>query len=525
MKKQCSKIYYLLTLMIVPLMMLIASPVHAQSDTVRLAVGVDDIGTLDPHFATKIGESPIVRMIYESLLRHTPGEINIEKIQPSLARSWKLEKDKLTWTFYLQEGVQWHEGYGEFTAEDVKFSMDRILDKKTGSPFRKKLAAVESVTVVSPYVVQIKTKKIVPDFPAMMIDDQQGLIFSKKAFAKLGKDIKYHPIGTGPFKFNNYKPRESFTLVANTEYWRGKPKLSKVVVSFIPDNSTRELALRSGEVDAINLPAKQQWIDRLRKSGMDVNLTSPANMFVLHFNMTMKPLDDINVRKALCHAVNRDEIIAFLGKDIAKAEFSPVPTGYVGHTSDVARYKHSTAKAKSLLKKAGYADGFTMEMNISNSNIYLPPMQVIQEQWKKIGVTLKLNVVDHSTYHKMIRQDLNPVVIYGAYRYPLTGDIYLNQFYHSESIVGKSTAIINFSHYGEVLDGVDQLIDDARFEIDVKKQKQLWIKAQQQIKRDAVSFPLFTRVYAMAKSKNLDLGFIQKSYSFYDIKETSVIKK
>lgn len=129
----------------------------------RLAVGVDDIGTVDPHFATKIGEVPIVRMVYESLLRHPAGEINIEEIEPSLAEKWAVESDKLTWTFHLRKGVQWHEGYGEFTAEDVKFSLERLMDEKVGSPFRKNLAAIESVTVVDPYTVKIKTKNPVPD--------------------------------------------------------------------------------------------------------------------------------------------------------------------------------------------------------------------------------------------------------------------------------------------------------------------------------------------------------------------------
>jgi peptide/nickel transport system substrate-binding protein len=293
----------------------------------------------------------------------------------------------------------------------------------------------------------------------------------------------------------------------------------------LPDNSTRELALRSGEVDAINIPAKQEWIDRLGKAGFDVNLTSPANMFVLHFNLTKSPLDNIKVRQALCHAISRQEIINYLGKDVARAEYSPLPAGYVGHTDDVVHYEYDPAKAKQLLAEAGHPDGFMMSMNISNSNIYLPPVQVVQEQWKKIGVQLDLNVVDHPTYHKLIRKDVNPVVIYGAYRYPLTGNIYLTQFYHSESIVGKPTAVINFSHYGEALPGVDKYIDDARFELDVDKQKALWKQAQQQIKKDAVSFPLFTRLYAMAKTKTLDLGFEQKSLSFYDIRETSRILK
>ncbi len=502
-----------------------AQPVFARDQVVRLAVGVDDIGTVDPHFATKIGEVPIIRMVYESLLRHPPGIIDIERLQPSLATKWAVGEDGLTWTFHLRKGVMWHEGFGEFTAEDVKFSLDRLRNEAAGSPFRKNLGAVESVTIVDPYTVELKTKLPVPDLPALLVDYQAGYIVCKKAVEKLGKDIQYHPVGTGPFRFFAYKPRESFTLTANKDYWRGAPKLEKAVVSFMPDNSTRELALRNGEVHAINIPAKQEWIDRLRKAGFQVNLTAPANMFVLHFNLTQPPLDDIRVRRALSHAINRKEIIQYLGVDVAKPEYSPLPAGYVGHTDDVVRYPHDSEKAKSLLAEAGYADGFTLSMNISNSNIYLPPMQVIQEQWKQVGVKLNLNVVDHPTYHKLIRQDANPVVIYGAYRYPLTGNIYLTQFYHSDSIVGKETAIINFSHYGEAIEGVDEQIDAARFELDLGKQKELWEKAQKQIKKDAVSMPLFTRYYAMAKSKSLDLGFEQKSWSFYDMRETTRILK
>ena len=497
----------------------------AKEQVARLGVDVADVGTVDPHFATSIGEAPVYRSVYEALLRHPPGVVDVEKIQPALAERWSVGSDKVTWTFHLRKGVKWHEGFGEFTAEDVKFSIERVKDPKVGSPFIKSLDAVDSVTVVDPYTVRIKTKKPFPDLPALMVDYQAGNIVSKKAVEKLGKDIRFHPVGTGPFKFHSYKPQESYTLVANENYWRGKPILQKVIISFLPDDSTRELALRNVEVDAISLPAKQEWIDRLRKGGFEVNLTSPANMFSLLFNLTQKPLNDLRVRRALCHAISREELISFLGKNVAKPEYSPLPSGYVGHTEEVARYPYDPARAKKLLAEAGFPDGFKLAMNISNSNIYLPPMQVIQEQWKKVGVELELKVVDHPTYHQLIRKDANAVVIYGAYRYPLTGDAYLTQFYHSDSIVGKKTAVINFSHYGEAVPGVDKYLDEARFELDLKKQKALWEKAQKQIMEDAVCFPLLTRLYAMTKAKYLDLGFEQKSGSIYDFRETSRVLK
>ncbi|MGD9360212.1 MAG: ABC transporter substrate-binding protein, partial [Desulfobacterales bacterium] len=179
----------------------------AEEQTVRLAMGVADIGTLDPHFATKIGEYPVVTMIYEALLRHPPGQIDIEKIQPSLAERWEVAEDKLTWTFHLRKGVRWHGGYGEFTAEDVKFSLGRVMDPDIGSPARKRLPAMESITIVDPYTIQIKTQKILPDLPALLVNEMPGYVMCKKAVQKLGKDIKYQPIGTGPFMFSSYKPR------------------------------------------------------------------------------------------------------------------------------------------------------------------------------------------------------------------------------------------------------------------------------------------------------------------------------
>jgi peptide/nickel transport system substrate-binding protein len=502
------------------LLLALATPAAAQrladDQTLRVAVAADDIRTVDPHFSIGTGEAPASQPVYDSLVKFPDGVIDAEHIEPSLATDWNVGGDKLTWTFRLRRGVQWHEGHGEFGGEDVKFSIERVQDEKVGSPFRKNIAIIESVTVVDKYTVQIKTREVFPALPSLLTDYQAGWIVSKHA-VEAGVDLRTHPIGTGPFRFEAYKPRESFSLVRNDDYWRGKPTLERIVVMFMNDDSTRELAMRNGEVDAIMIPAKQEWVDRMRGAGFDVHLTAPANMFALLFNLTKKPLDDLRVRRALSHAIDRQELINFLGKDVARPEISPLPSGYVGHTDDVPRYPFDPDKARQLLAEAGHGNGLKLEMVISNSNIYLPPMQVVQEQWKRVGVQLELKVVDHPTYHRLIRQDVNPVIIYGAFRYPLTGNVYLTQFYHSDSIIGKPTASINFSHLGEAIPGVDQWIDAARFELDVNRQKELWQRAQRYIKEQAVSFPLFTRNYAMAKSKRMELGFEQKSNSFYTL--------
>ncbi|AYG76826.1 ABC transporter substrate-binding protein [Rhizobium sp. CCGE532] len=492
----------------------------AEVQHLQYAVGADDIKTVDPHFSVSTGE--VIGPYYEGLLAFPDGVLTSEGLEPGLATEWSVAQDGVTWTFNLRKGVQWHRGHGEFTAEDVKFSIERVKDPAVASPFADSLSVIASVTVIDPHTVEIKTSRVEPSLPALLTNYQGGYIVSKHAVeAKV--DLRTQPIGTGPFMYHEYRPRESQTLVRNENYWGGTPKIERMTILFMADDSTRELALLNGDVHGIELPARQDAVERMRSRDMIVDLMAPANTFLLLFNLKQKPLDDIRMRKALAGAIDRDTLVRFLGKDVATPEVSPLPSGYLGHTDDVPYTPYDPAKSQALLKEAGHADGLTLSMVISNSNIYLPPMQVIQEMWKRIGVNLELKVVDHPTYHRLIREDVNPVVIYGANRYPLTGTIILTQFFHSKSAIGKPSASLNFSHYGEVVPGVDELLDQARSELDQTKQVRLWEEAQRKITEDVVSVSLITRKYAAARTPKLDFGFNPKSY--YEFNEKNRLLK
>lgn len=506
---------------------LLAAP-HAHADNLadeqvlRIAMGVDDIRTVDPHFAIGTGEAPIYRSVYQALTMFPDGTLDMGNLQPGLATEWSVAEDNLTWTFKLREGVQWHRGHGEFTADDVVFSIERIKDPDVGSPFRRNLDIIDEVRAVDDHTVEIVTVEPLGELPGILADYQAGFIVSRAAF-EAGLDPRTEAIGTGPFMVEEYIPREGYDLVRNEDYWRGTPIIERIEYRFMSEDSPRELALRAGEVHAIEIPADQDWVERLRAHDLVVELTAPANHFTLFYNLSQPPMDDIRVRQALSHAIDRDELIQFLGEDVATPEYSPLAAGYVGHTRDVPRYDHDPDRARELLAEAGFADGLEMTVVVSNSHIYLPPMQVIQEQWRRVGVDMQLQVVDHPTFHELIRQNVNPVIIYGAFRMPLNGTVYLTQFYHSDSIVGKDTAVTNFIHYGDVLDGIDEYIDAARYEIDTDRQIELWEAAQRQIMEDAVMQPLFVRNYGLARSPLLDLGHEQVSHSFYTFTEKTRI--
>jgi len=455
----------------------------AAEQVLRFGTQYGDIKSLDPHFGTTGADMAIIKSMYNGLVRFPDGKVDFKNMQPDLAERWEIAKDYKTATFYLRKGVQWHKGFGELTSEDVKFSIERVMDPKLGSPFRKQFDNVKEIKTPDKYTVQLILGKSDPFLLLRVMDYYGGLVACKKAAEKYGKDYKNNPVGTGPFVFKEYAPKEKVVLTRNDKYFRGKPFLTEVRIFFMPEVSSRLLAFRKGEIDAMR--TKDQYIEVLRKEGAKVDLPGPGEYGVIFFNLTKKPFDDIRVRRALSYGVDRQNLKSFFPEAILDLGYSPCPNGYYGHTNDVPRYDFNLAKAKELLKEAGFPNGFKFKAAMSNSETMRNTMTVLQEQWRKIGVDMELNIVDHSAYHSLIRKDANPLVLYRCTRLPIC-DEYMTQFFHSDSIVGKPTAITNFIHYS----AVDALLDGARYETDGAKQLAMYKDAQKKIMEEAACIPL-----------------------------------
>ncbi|MBW2306592.1 MAG: polyamine ABC transporter substrate-binding protein [Deltaproteobacteria bacterium] len=495
----------------------------AEKQHIRVAAPVRDIRTMDPAYSTLTGEKTIVSEMTNGLLRMPYGRVRLDMIEGDLAEKWDVSEDLLTWTFYLRKGVKWHKGYGEVTAEDVKFSLERVKDPATGSPWAKKYAAVESIEVINPLTVRIKLKKADPFFELKLLGYHGGQIVPKKAVEKLGKDFAFNPVGSGPFVFHSYQKGQGIVLKRNPDYFRGAPILETVEYIFMPDNSSRLLALERGEVDMGRGVRSKEWAEKAIKIGLKLTPPLPPQQCILVFNMTRKPLDDIRVRRALAHALDRDLFVDLLGPILGGPQISPVPPGYFGHIDmGMEKYEYNPELAKKLLAEAGYPKGFSLgEAVVSESWSYLQPMKIVQEQWRQIGVELKIKVVDHPTYHSLIRKDVNPVVIYGGVRLPVA-DTILTQFYHSASIVGTKTAVTNFSHYGEVIPGIDEFLDKAANELDREKRKYYYALAQYKIIEDLPAYPLFLNKVSLCIQKWVDLGYDTNPYeSLYYLVEIS----
>lgn len=479
----------------------------AAAGTTLLMGNEGDVSTLDPHFATTTPSYPIVWMVYNSLVRFPVGVIDFNRIEPSLATKWMTSKDQTEWTFVLRPGVQWHHGYGEVMADDVAFSFERLLDPATGSPWRSSYAEVQKVAAVDRSTVRFTLKSPNPFFLIKLVDYQGGFIVPRKAVEKLGKAFALNPVGTGRFAFRHYDPRDRIVLDRFEGYFEGRAKLDGVVSRIMPDINSRTQALRTGELHTAIGSRTRSWIDQAKSYGLTVEAVGEPGLVTLHFNMAHKPLDNESVRKGLAYAISREQLVAFTSATIARPAYSPVPSDNFGWTIDgLPRYAYDPVKAKRLLAEAGYGKGLTLHAFMSESELYLPLMQVIQEQWRTVNVDLQMKVVDHPTYHKLIRQDLNDVIIYDASRIPLA-EVYLSQFYSRAAIVGTPTAVTNFSHIGGVIPGIDADLEQASQTLDLNRKRALYAAAQKRIVDAMAVLPLIERRGVGVRTHAVDLGY------------------
>ena len=226
------------------------------------------------------------------------------------------------------------------------FSLKKAGDPKT-SAFSSELRPFESIEAVDPYTVKIVLKEIVPSLLGTLANYCQGFIVSKKAVEKLGEDFQRAPIGTGPFAFGKLTPNQSLELVANEQYFRGKPKIQKISYRFIPSDASRDLAFQNGELDLNYGRADQTWVNRTKQLPHTVvDIFEPAEEAQLHLNITTKPFDDIRVRQAVAMRSTGRNWSAGAARTSAARPQSVVPRGYLGFTADNGLLGPTSPKAK-----------------------------------------------------------------------------------------------------------------------------------------------------------------------------------
>jgi len=465
-------------------------PADAQRKKV-LNIAAKEPDTLDPHSSTLGQSQAIARFMFRGLTRFAikDGKVTTAEVEPDLAESWTLSPEGTIWTFKLRKGVQFHKGFGELTAEDVKYSFERQINKAPGTRYGVNLDVIKSIEVVDPHTIQIALKAFDPIFLLRMVGYQQGYVLSKKAIEKYGEQFKWNPVGTGPFYFERHSPREKVVLKAFDKFHAGRPQIDEVHWFDVPEDATKLIGLEKGTFDLLYPEAVTADVaEQVKRMGAVIDRRGPGGQERFYINMTKPPFDDIRVRKAFMHAIDRKAIKETMYPGgLARLATSCLPPGYFGHIP-MQFPEYNPELAKKLLAEAGHPNGFTIKNYfISKSFFYPKVLTLAQEQLKKVGIIVEMQIVEHATFHENIRKNLDPFVLYGGTRIT-DADPWFSLFFDSKEIPDPATGNkgTNFAHYR----AIDDLLAAGRVERDVKKRAAIYGEAQKRIERDLVCLPI-----------------------------------
>jgi peptide/nickel transport system substrate-binding protein len=433
-------------------------------------------GTLDPHFAATNQEMLIIRNIYNGLLKYKPDST---EITGDLATSWEVSPDGLTYTFNLRQDMEWHKGFGKFTAADVKASFDRVKSPETKSPFAGSVSMLKEAQVVDDYTVRLILSEPYAAFPHLLTNYRAGPIVNVKAVQQFGADYGWNPIGTGPYQFESGVPRQEAIIVANDKFPGGAPPIKRIVTRTVPDINAQVLGLENGQFDWLWIAPDDPVVrKRLEERGFAHSAYSRNLPSVLLMNVTVKPFDDIKVRQAIAHSINRQQYIDLSNPGLGRPWYSPVPEGFFAATSDLPRYEYDINKAKALLAEAGYPNGLDVTLNVYDTQKL--ESDVITEQLKQAGIRITQEVLDQPTFIGRVvqNQGIN-FAVHCCVRQP-DPDIILGDMFSP-----KFRGAIYISHAD-----LESELAIARKELDVKKREQLYVDLQRKIMSEALMVPL-----------------------------------
>jgi peptide/nickel transport system substrate-binding protein len=435
-------------------------------DTIVIVQGVDPT-TLDPMNHLETPALNLCLNLYDTLLQR---DANI-KIEPLLAESYKLIND-LTWEFKLRKGIKFHNGE-DFNAAAVKYNIERLGDPNNKLRQVFLVGVLDRVDIVDNYTVRIITKKPYPILDAQLCI-YGGMIAPKYLQEKGPQHLATNPVGTGPYKFVRWIKDDHILLEANPNYWKGAPKIKKVMFRPIPEATTRVAALQTQEADIItNIPPHlmklMDW-----KGRSFVSKTPSVRVIFMRFDpLKGGPVADKRVRQAIAHGVNMEAIIKKVLDGNAVLLGQPLTDKHFGYEPAVKPYPYDPEKAKKLLAEAGHAKGFDFVLNSPNGR-YLNDKEVAEAvvgDLRKIGINATVKIHEWGTYMNMqYGLTANPSNLLGW------GNTTFDADYTISPMMRTGQALSNFSNAK-----LDALIDQGGTIMDPKKRQKIYSDAMKLI--------------------------------------------
>lgn len=485
----------------------------AQTLTVGVRGGPE---SMDPHFSALGVHADAMKHVFDTLV-WSGDDLQIE---PGLAESWR-PLDDTTWEFKLRKGVKFHDG-SEFTAADVKFSVERIPEVTGPTTLLIYVRRVKEVVIVDDYTVHMKTDGPAATLPndfvrLFIVSHKAAKDYSTKETAAEGFNSGKAAVGTGPYKYVSWEPKGDLVLERFDDYWRGVGPWEKVVRKEMPNDSSRLAALKAGQVDLINYVSSADWLSLKNDSKTDTFLADSVYVMNLQLDqrettpkvydldgnvLAKNPLRDAKVREAIDLAIDREIMVDVVLEGLGKPARQVMPEGFFGSSEKVIARNYDPQRSKQLLAEAGFPDGFKMDLYCTSDR--LPGdgaiCQGLGQMFAQVGIQTKVNAITRSVYFPAQAKREYSAFMNGWGTLTGEASYTLGSLAHSPAPELKLGAF-NRTDYANP--EVDKLLQAAGKELDDAKRRALYEEAMELSMADRVYIPLVNlqAVWAGGKGK------------------------
>jgi peptide/nickel transport system substrate-binding protein len=423
--------------------------------------------------------------------------------QPALATSWEASADGSAWTFHLRPNVKFHDGTS-FTSQAVKTTIEHVLDQNTLATRRANYTLIKQIDTPDDLTVKLTTDPPSADLPFLMADGSVR-ISSPTALQKFGQDFGRNPVGTGPYKFEEWVPNDHVSAVINADYWGAKPQLRRFVYRPIPEAAGRVVALKTGEADVVlNLPPSD--VASLQQDSLlSVQITPGLTIVEGEPRQSKPPFNDVRVRQALNQSIDKNAIIANVMGGRGEPLNTPSVPGLWG-TYDFDPLPFDPARAKQLLTDAGHGDGIDVNL-VYVSGRWAGDDQVAQAMqgyWANVGIRATIKKIQSAELDPLLAADPDtlPGTVVLLLKTSAYVDYHLYRMFHSDA----TTKTVTAQHYAYQNPEVDKLINQERTTFVAEQRLPILKQAEQLIWNDQPLVFLFAQANVWGQRKNVS-GF------------------
>ena len=466
----------------------LVTPALGQTPPNVLVVGqIAEPASLDPHVSTASNDFRIAVNVYDGLVRNTPGTLEIE---PALATDWTISDDGLEYIFNLREGVTFHDGT-PFNAEAVKFNFDRMLDEShpfasTGPfPLAFFFSSIDNVEVVDDLTVKFTLNEA---FAPLMsnLASPSGLIVSPAAVEQHGADYGRNPVGTGPFKFEEWQSNTRVVVSRNEDYWDGPAPLEAVIFRPIVDANTRVAEMLSGGIDVL-LETPPDNVAQFRDDpSFQLKEAVGPHVWYVMLNAKEGPFADKLVRQAVNYAVNKDSLVTDVLQGTADVSAGPIPPAFNwAYNEDVEPYPYDPDRARELLAEAGVEGASLTFLVTEGGSGMLDPVPMgtaIQADLAAVGLDVEIKTYEWNTFLSEVNPGLEGKADMAEMAW-MTTDPDTLPFLTLRTAAFPEQGGFNSSYYSNP--EVDALLDQARVSTDPEERGELYRQVQALVHEDA----------------------------------------